>query len=176
MIRTMLAVASVVLMAVPASAEMKYILTGDNTKIEFVGTKPSGKHDGGFKTVTGTATAAGGTLKQIEVEIDCNSLYSDDAKLTAHLKSPDFFSVKDYPTATFKTTRIEKKDTGTIITGQLTMLGKTKEINFPAEVQAADTLVIKAEFKIDRNDWGMTYGKGKVDDMVTIKVNVNAKQ
>jgi hypothetical protein len=31
-------------------------LTGDNTTITFVGTKPNGKHDGGFNALTGTAT------------------------------------------------------------------------------------------------------------------------
>src|SRR6202011_1457450 len=40
-------------------------LTGKNTKIEFIGTKPNGKHDGGFEKVTGTASASGdaATLK-----------------------------------------------------------------------------------------------------------------
>ena len=49
MIRTMIAVAAVVLAAGPAAAA-EYKLTGDNTKIEFVGKKPDGKHEGGFKT------------------------------------------------------------------------------------------------------------------------------
>src|SRR5262249_54251962 len=71
-------------------------LTGSNTTIKFVGTKPGGRHDGGFKDLTGTATVQGNdpaTLK-VSVEIDTNSLYSDTPKLTNHLKSPDFFGVK----------------------------------------------------------------------------------
>src|ERR1043166_2761675 len=73
-------------------------LTGKNTKIEFTGTKPKGKHEGGFETVTGKATATAGdpaSLK-LEVEIETASLYSDNPKLTTHLKSSDFFAVKDY--------------------------------------------------------------------------------
>ena len=44
--------------ALPAlAADAKFPLTGENTKIEFVGTKADGKHEGGFKTVTGNATS-----------------------------------------------------------------------------------------------------------------------
>ena len=39
-----------------------------------------------------------------------------------------------------------------------------------------DTFTLKAEFKIDRADYGMTYGKGMVDDDVAIKVDLKAKK
>src|SRR5262249_5649322 len=160
------------------AADTKYTLTGENTTIQFVGTKPGGKHDGGFKKVAGTATVTDGNLAtlKIEVEIETDSLYADDPKLTGHLKSPDFFGVKDNPKATFKTTKVEKTDKGYTITGELTMLGKTKAVSFPAAVAAGDALTLTSEFQIDRNDWGMSFGKGKIDDKVTIKVAVNAKK
>ena len=41
-----------------SAAEEKYALTGDNTKITFVGTKKGGKHEGGFKKLAGTATVS----------------------------------------------------------------------------------------------------------------------
>jgi polyisoprenoid-binding protein YceI len=74
-------------------------LTGKNTTIKFVGAKPNGKHEGGFKTVTGTATIAGtdATTLKISLDIDVDSLYSDDAKLTTHLKAPDFFGANPIP-------------------------------------------------------------------------------
>jgi polyisoprenoid-binding protein YceI len=180
MYRAPFAVVLAALLAVPVfAADTKYTLSGENTKVTFTGTKPGGKHDGGFKNVSGTATVADGnpaTLK-IEAEIDCTSLYSDTPKLTDHLKSPDFFGVKDHPKATFKTTKVEKSDKGYTITGDLTLLGKTKPVTMPATVTAAgDTLTLTSEFKINRNDWGMTYGKGKVDDLVSLKLTVNAKK
>src|SRR5687767_6469535 len=86
----------------PVFAGGQFKLDGANTKIEFIGTKPGGKHEGGFKTVAGTATAgADPTTLKLEVEIDTTSLYSDNPKLTQHLKSPDFFGVKSHPTAKF---------------------------------------------------------------------------
>ena len=41
---------------------------------------------------------------------------------------------------------------------------------------SGDDKTLTSEFKINRNDWGMTYGKGKVDDIVSLKVVVNAKK
>ncbi|MCI0703017.1 MAG: YceI family protein [Planctomycetia bacterium] len=177
MVRILMAFALLVAFTFTASAaDTKYTLTGDNAKITFVGSKPDGKHEGGFKKLTGTATVTDGTLSKIEVEIDTDSLYSDDEKLTRHLKSPDFFGTKDNPKATFKTTKIEKADKGYKITGDLTMLGKTKSVSFPATVTAGETFGLTAEFKIDRTQWGMVYGKGKINDEVALKLNVSAKK
>src|SRR5436309_642780 len=82
-----------ILAPLAGAGEQKYALTADNTKITWIGTKPLGKHTGGFKTVTGTAVLGSSGLK-IEVDIDTGSLFSDNDKLTNHLKSPDFFGVK----------------------------------------------------------------------------------
>ena len=180
MTRTLSALALATLLgASAAAADVKYVLTGDNTKITFVGTKPGGKHDGGFKKVTGNAVVTDGKLEtlKLDVDIDTDSLYSDNEKLTGHLKNPDFFGVKDHPKATFRSTKVEKTDRGVTITGDLTMLGKTKPVSFPATVaEAGGALTITADFSIDRNDWGMSYGKGKIDDKVSIKVAVNTKK
>jgi polyisoprenoid-binding protein YceI len=160
-----------------SAADVQYALTGENTKLTFTGTKPGGKHDGGFKKLAGTATVTDGKLATIEVEIDTDSLYSDNEKLTGHLKNPDFFGVKDHPKATFKSTKIEKTDKGYTITGDLTMIGQTKPVTFPATVAENNgTLTVNADFTIDRTNWGMNYGKGKVDDKVSLKVAVTAKK
>ena len=118
-----------------------------------------------------------GQSPAIEVEIDADSLWSDNEKLTGHLKNPDFFGVKDNPKATFKSTKIEKTDKGYTITGDLTMVGKTKSVSFPASVtENGGVLSISTSFAIDRTEWGMNYGKGKIDDKVTLKVAVTAKK
>jgi polyisoprenoid-binding protein YceI len=174
--RLFIAAAAALTLSVPAVAD-DVKLSGENTKITWVGTKgAAGKHDGGFKTVTGTAAVTGDSLTRVEVEIDMDSLYSDDAKLTAHLKAPDFFGVKTNPKSKFVSTRVEKTDKGYTITGNLTMNGKTKEVSFPATVSyAGGTLKLDAAFSIDKRDWGMTYGGGKIDDQVALKVAVEAK-
>ena len=158
------------------AAEFKYVLDKDNTKIEWTGTKPDGKHSGGFGAVSGLATLADGAGLKLEVNIDTTSLTSDNAMLTGHLKSPDFFAVKDHPKAKFVSTNVAKDDKGYTVTGDLTLLGKTKSISFPAELTAGDELVIKAKFTIDRTAFGMNFGKGKIDDNVEIRISVTAKK
>jgi polyisoprenoid-binding protein YceI len=158
------------------AAEMK--LTGENTKIEFTGTKPQGKHTGGFKKLMGTASAEGGDLSKLKIDIDIevDSLYSDDEKLTGHLKNADFFNVKEYPKAKFVASKVTKTDKGYEVVGELTMLGKKQEVKMNADITMdAGTLKLKSEFKIDRTKWGMNYGKGKIDDEVALKVTLEAK-
>jgi polyisoprenoid-binding protein YceI len=153
-------------------------ITPETSRIEFVGTKPNGKHDGGFKEFGGHIALDGDKVTKIAAEIDTTSLYSDHPKLTGHLSSPDFFDIKTHPTASFVSTAIKPeagKDTSHVVTGDLTLLGKTKSISFPSKIDvAADAVSLQSEFKIKRFDFGMTYGKGKVDDDVTIKVSVKA--
>jgi polyisoprenoid-binding protein YceI len=159
----------------------EYKLTGDNTKVEWTGTKKGGKHDGGFKKLSGTCTCDGDFTKaKLDVSIDTDSLYSDDEKLTGHLKGKDFFDVKTNPTATFKATKIEKdgKDDGKYkVTGDLTLNGKTKSISFPATVTERDgEFALSADFKINRTDYGMSYGAGMINDDVALRVSVKAKK
>ncbi|MES2788686.1 MAG: YceI family protein [Planctomycetota bacterium] len=168
-------VALTFLTSIAQAADVQYPLTGDNTKVEWVGSKADGTHAGGFKKVTGAAVVKGDKGLSLELEIDCASLYSDSDKLTGHLKSPDFFAVKDHPTATFVSKSVKKHKSGYEIVGDLTLLGKTKEIHFPATIASGDKLALKADFKIIRSEFGMTYGKGKVNDDVAIKVTIGAK-
>ena len=164
--------------AAAGAADTKFALNGENTTVKFVGSKPDGKHEGGFKSVAGSATvqnADPSTLK-LDVVINTDSLYSDDPKLTAHLKSPDFFGVKQHPKATFVSTKVAKTDGTFVVTGDLTLCGKTKSISFPAKIGVAGgALKLDAAFKINRADFGMTFGRDKINDAVALTVSVNAK-
>ena len=167
-------------LAAAATADT-FPLTGENTKVEFTGTKKGGKHDGGFKSVSGSATTTGGdpTSLKLDVVIQTDSLWSDNEKLTGHLKAPDFFDVKTNPTAKFVSESVEKlPDAKSIykVSGNLTLNGKTRSISFPAVITLGEAVTLNSEFKINRQDFGMSYGSGKVDDIVTIRVKVDAKK
>lgn len=154
------------------------VISPTTSKIEWVGTKKNGKHTGGFKGFAGKLTPATGdlTASTISVDIDTGTLHSDNPMLTRHLKSPDFFGVDTYPKATFVSSKIESAPDGSNthkITGELTLHGAKKEITIPAKiVETGDKVKLTSTFKIAREDFGMTYGKGKVDNDVTIKLNV----
>lgn len=151
-------------------------LTPQNTKIQFVcahvGAKPDPR-TGGFSKFSGKAEIAGKALKAISLDIDANSLTTEFDKLTTHLKSPDFFEVRRYPTAKFESTKITSGSAGTQITGQLTLHGVTKEITIPAKVEVTDAgLNLKSEFTINRLDFGINYDPAKVENQVKLTVAI----
>lgn len=167
-------VVMMVMVAGLATAAEKVSLNTEKSKIEFVGSKSDGKHDGGFKKFTADAVAdledpSNGSL---EIVIDTTSLWADVDKLTNHLKSPDFFDVRKFPKITFKATQFEHEEGAekVNITGVLTMLGKEVKIVIPAAATLTDSAItLTGDFKIDRTKWGMNYGQGKVNNDVVIK-------
>jgi len=178
--RCILGIALGGLMAVglASAGESKYNLTGENTTIEWTGYKPGDKHTGGFKKFKGTLTVDPAKMEdaKVNVEIETASLHSDNPALTGHLKSPDFFNVKKYPSAKFVSTKVAGDEKAFTLTGKLTMLGKTKEVELPVKVKSEDGVyTFTGETTIDRTEFGMTYGKGKVDDKVTLKITVKGK-
>jgi polyisoprenoid-binding protein YceI len=152
-------------------------LTPESTKIQFVGTHSGDKPDprtGTFGKFTGKAVVEGETLQSLQVDIETASLTTDIEKLTNHLKSPDFFDVRQHPKATFVSTKVEPDGAGKVkITGDLTLLGVKKPISFPATVSTVGgALKLNAEFSIDRTQFNMTYGEGKVEKLVAMTVAV----
>jgi polyisoprenoid-binding protein YceI len=66
---------------------------------------------------------------RVEVTIQTGSLKSGFMRRDKHFVSPDFFNVKEFPTATFKSTKIEKTGANMgKITGDLTLLGVTNTV------------------------------------------------
>jgi polyisoprenoid-binding protein YceI len=160
-------------------ANGRYTLATERSTIEFVGAKVTGTHEGGFKTFVGTATLDGKPeAGSVEVEIDMNSVFTDNDKLTEHLRSADFFEVEQHPKASFVSTNIEPQSAdGTHpVVGNLTLHGETKSITFPATIAlSGKTMTVTAEFSIHRKDFGITYS-GITDDLIAdavlIKLNL----
>jgi polyisoprenoid-binding protein YceI len=158
-------------------------LTPENTKIIFVGTHVGPKPDprtGGFEKFTGEAVVdeENKILKSVSVEIDTGSLWTQFPKLTEHLNSPDFFETREHPKAKFVSKSIEPgRDEGSYnITGELTLLGTTKEIKVPATAAVDDRgLTLKADFKIDRTEFGMDRLQQNVEKEVALTVVVGEK-
>lgn len=146
-------------------------ITPANSTIAFIGYKVTGRHQGGFTIFTGQIDLVNGKPEEssVSVDIDTNSLFSDDAKLTDHLKSADFFDVAKFPKATFRSTRISpgaKEPANYTVTGDLDLHGQKKSIEFPAKIDVTDgDVTVKIGFRLNRKDFGMTY-PGKSDDLI----------
>ncbi len=142
-----------------------------DSKLEFTGSKVTGKHDGGFKQFKGTINLVGekADLSSVNVEIDMTSLFTDADGLTKHLMTGDFFEVEKFPKATFTSTKIEPP-AGTAgpfnVTGDLELHGVKKSIGFPATIRVTpDVVSVIAEFSVNRKDFGIVYA-GKADDLI----------
>ena len=140
------------------------------SKIEWVGAKITKEHPGTFGKFEGSALINEGKVVGADFSVETATLTSDDPKLTEHLQSPDFFDVAQFPKATFTSRNVVEKATpeGATheVTGDLELHGVKKTITFPATIAvAADKATTKAEFKINRKDFGIVY-PGKPDDLI----------
>ncbi|MGZ3448762.1 MAG: YceI family protein [Polyangiales bacterium] len=154
------------------------------SKVEFVGSKVTGSHLGKFKTFSGKIELVDGKpeASNVSIDIDLASVETDEAKLTGHLKSGDFFEVEKFPKGSFVSTKIEAKSgpNGATheVTGNLELHGVKKSITFPAKIDVdSDAVHASATFSIDRTQWGILY-KGMADNLikndVVIKLDVRA--
>lgn len=164
----------------PEAGEKVYAAGPSSGTIDFLGSKVTGSHNGGFKNFAAEFRAKDGKLvgSGNKVVIDMTSTWSDNDRLTGHLKSPDFFNAAQFPTATFVSSAVEDKQTNTMVTGNLTLHGVTKQISFPAEVKVADDVVsVNANFVLNRFDFDIKY-PGKANDLirkeVVIKLDLKA--
>jgi polyisoprenoid-binding protein YceI len=174
--------------ALPKGAEALPI-TPETSKIEFTGSKVTGKHEGGFKSFSGIWGLLPEKVENsvLNAEIDMSSTWADNDKLTGHLKSHDFFDVAKFPKSTFESTEITKGSTDTkykdathTVTGNLMLHGVTKSIQFPAKIAVtADAASMDSEFFLNRKDFQINYpgmANDLIRDEVVIKLAIRAER
>jgi polyisoprenoid-binding protein YceI len=119
---------------------------------------------GRFKDVGGTFSVDGKnpSATRFELSAKVDSIDTNNAKRDEHMKSPDFFNAKQFPTITFKSTSVKAANGGFDVTGDLTLHGVTKPVTFalkggktaefPKGVQRTG---YSGDFTIKRSDFGM---------------------
>lgn len=167
-------------------------------------------HKGGFAPRWGTLNVKSGdisieggqvvagnfTIDMTSIKVDPASVTEKDKKpadLEAHLKNPDFFDVEKNPASDFKITSVaDLKETpkdavagaNKTVSGNLTLMGKTMNVTFPAKVDVVDnTAAIQAKFTVNRTDWGIKFGTSEADPAewmiskdIEIAIDVKAKK
>lgn len=134
---------------------------------------------------------------KVRIEVKTESLDTNDLRQQAqggirgrneHLRSGDFFNVKEFPTMVFESTKIEKTGEKTAkMHGNVTLLGQTKPAVFdvtfnkvaPHPVPAYKG-VLTAGFSIrgtiKRTDFGMKFGVPAVSDEVALIIEIEAQE
>jgi polyisoprenoid-binding protein YceI len=121
---------------------------------------------GKFADFTGTVVLDNNALQQAQATIQTKSVDTGVAMRDTDLRSANFFDVVKYPTITFQSKRAEKKGDETVLVGDFTMHGVTKELALPVtlkgpikDMQGKDRIGLEAKTKLNRKDYGLKYNK-----------------
>jgi polyisoprenoid-binding protein YceI len=112
------------------------------------------------------------------LNINTASVDTNNQKRDEHLRSPDFFNVKQFPAVAFKSTGLKAIKDGYQVSGDLTMHGVTKPVTFaltggrkaefPKGVQRTG---FSTELILKRSDFGIDKFTEAVGDEVHIAVS-----
>ncbi len=168
--------------AVPASAADSYVVDPYHTYVHFeVEHLGMSKMRGRFDKVTGKFTldpaAKNGSVDIVVQTASINTGDNDKGSRPRsrdeHLRSPDFFNVAEFPTMTFKSTKVMFKSDGPgSIEGNLTLLGVARPVTLTVEnwkcgpnvMSKKEMCGVNASATIKRSDFGMKYGVPAVGD------------
>lgn len=139
---------------------------------------------GSFNGLSGTLTehATDKTLSTIEATIDVNTVITGDAQRDAHLKSADFFDAAQFPTMTFRSSKVQPNgDGGYNVVGDLTLHGQTRQQTFIVEGPTAPgkdpwgntRIGLSATTKINRKDYGLNWNAALETGGILVGDDVN---
>ena len=128
------------------------------------------------------------TKSKVDASIDVKGIDTHFEKRDNHLKSPDFFDIEKFPTATFKSTKIEKvADNKLKVTGDLTMHGVTKSVTLDTDLTSeiknpfsgANTRALSATGMVNRQDFGLAWKSQAVEAVKVVgdevKITIEAE-
>ncbi|MFG3172251.1 YceI family protein [Streptomyces sp. NPDC048200] len=145
---------------------------------------------GSFKDFEGSLHLDGGDPAKSTASLDIKmaSIDTGSADRDGHLKSADFFKIDEFPTMTFRSTRAEALGGDDYrITGDLEILGTTKEISIDLEFNGAakdpfgnERVGFEGKAEILRSEWGITWnaaletGGVLVSDKIKLNFDISA--
>jgi len=104
-------------------------------------------------------------LSSVEAAIEIDSIHTRDEGRDEHLKGAEFFDAGQFPSMQLKSTHIALKSDGElVVTGDLTIKGITRSVQFAVEGPSPPTkdpwgntrIGVSATTKINRKDFGLT--------------------
>ncbi|MDO4897720.1 MAG: YceI family protein [Rothia sp. (in: high G+C Gram-positive bacteria)] len=124
---------------------------------------------------------------KVDIVIDVDSIETRNSDRDNHLKGEDFFNVEQHPTITFSSTTIDEIDEGAfIVTGNLTICGRTRAISIPLELTGINEdsfgnvrAGLEGNRRINRKDWGLKWnqtldnGGVMIADRITLEFDLS---
>jgi polyisoprenoid-binding protein YceI len=146
-----------------------------HSRLEFSGTQAGAPFKAVFKKFTASVGLDPARLatSRIDVQIDLNSLDSQDEERDKTIRSADFFDVARNPGSRYVTHAITKSANGYAATGSLTLHGVTRDV--PIEFQytpAAAGATLTGTSKVKRLDFGVGQGDWKSTEWVGDEVAI----
>ncbi|WP_448318073.1 YceI family protein [Streptomyces sp. CO7] len=145
---------------------------------------------GQFREFTGTLHLDGSDPSKSTASLDIvvNSIDTGSADRDGHLRSADFFKIDEFPTMTFRSTAVEAAGGDDYrVTGDLSLLGVTKEVTIDLEFQGAakdpfgnERVGFEGRGEILRSDWGVSWnaaletGGVLVSDKIKLRFDISA--
>ena len=137
---------------------------------------------GRFNEPNGTFTLdeSDPTKSSFTIELKADNVDTANAKRDAHLKSPDFFNAKQYPSITFKSTSVKKGEGNKLeVAGDLTMHGVTKPITAAVELtgkgefpKGTPRAGVEATMTVKMSDFEIKGMPGALSDDVKVIVSL----
>ncbi len=165
-----------------------YTVDVERSTIEWSAKKVGGGHTGTVKIAGGNLIHTGKTLKSGSFQMNMSSITSDNARVTNHLKSDDFFSTEKNPMSKFEITKVTSAGTDRVnITGNLSIKGFTHPVTFPASVkqQKGVLVAVASGIRVDRTKYDIKFrsktffgdiGDKAIDDEFELSINLTAKK
>ncbi len=139
---------------------------------------------GMFTSMKGTVVVdeANPARSSINIEVDADSVNTNNQQRDNHLRSPDFFNTRQFPTITFRSTEIRRVNANTVqVRGDLTMRGVTRPITANVTLtgkgknaQGKDIIGFETTFTIRRSEFGIRYGLPGLGDDVRVTLSIEA--
>lgn len=162
----------------------EFILSADNTVVGFqVNYLLFGQISGLYRDFKGSFIIDRQIPKnnRADIIIQTNSVNTGSKTRDEQLRGPDLFNSEVYPSIKFQSNAIELGDRNTAkITGELTMLGITKNVVLDLVEEPAENKNYANGFmvtgKIKRSDFGMNAYPMIIGNTVTLEVCYNIKE
>lgn len=162
-----IAIALVAVFSTVTVAAQNKKINVEKSKIEWVGKKVTGAHNGTINFSSGTLVFDGKKLKGGSFEVNMNTITVLDLeagkgkeKLEGHLKADDFFGVDKHSTAKLEFKKIADQGNGTYtVTADLTIKNITQPVTF--DLAVTDERV-RTTFMVDRTKYGIEYKSSSI--------------